>query len=318
LGEMVHLLLLAAGFTLLVKGADFLVEGSSSLAKKLRVSEIVIGLTVVAFGTSAPELAINVIAAARGSVDIAFGNIVGSNLINILVILGISGLIFPLKVQKNTVWKEIPFLLFSSVLVFLLANDSLLWGRTESVLSRIDSLILLSGFAFFSIYVFMISRVRADSAPEIRTRSVRASVLLSLTGLAALLIGGKLAVDSAVSLARTFGISEHIIAVTVIALGTSLPELFTSAVAAFKRRIDLAIGNIVGSCIFNALLVLGFTGLIRPMQYSYTLNLDMLFLLLASGLLFLAMFTGRRRVLDRWESGVFLVIYAAYLFMLLF
>jgi len=315
---MVHLLLLAAGFTLLVKGADFLVEGSSSLAKKLRVSEIVIGLTVVAFGTSAPELAINVIAAARGSVDIAFGNIVGSNLINILVILGISGLIFPLKVQKNTVWKEIPFLLFSSVLVFLLANDSLLWGRTESVLSRIDSLILLSGFAFFSIYVFMISRVRADSAPEIRTRSVRASVLLSLTGLAALLIGGKLAVDSAVSLARTFGISEHIIAVTVIALGTSLPELFTSAVAAFKRRIDLAIGNIVGSCIFNALLVLGFTGLIRPMQYSYTLNLDMLFLLLASGLLFLAMFTGRRRVLDRWESGVFLVIYAAYLFMLLF
>ena len=315
---MVHLLLLAAGFTLLVKGADFLVEGSSSLAKKLRVSEIVIGLTVVAFGTSAPELAINVIAAARGSVDIAFGNIVGSNLINILVILGISGLIFPLKVQKNTVWKEIPFLLFSSVLVFLLANDSLLWGRTESVLSRIDSLILLSGFAFFSIYVFMISRVRADSAPEIRTRSVRASVLLSLTGLAALLIGGKLAVDSAVSLARTFGISEHIIAVTVIALGTSLPELFTSAVAAFKHRIDLAIGNIVGSCIFNALLVLGFTGLIRPMQYSYTLNLDMLFLLLASGLLFLAMFTGRRRVLDRWESGVFLVIYAAYLFMLLF
>ena len=315
---MVHLLLLAAGFTLLVKGADFLVEGSSSLAKKLRVSEIVIGLTVVAFGTSAPELAINVIAAARGSVDIAFGNIVGSNLINILVILGISGLIFPLKVQKNTVWKEIPFLLFSSVLVFLLANDSLLWGRTESVLSRIDSLILLSGFAFFSIYVFMISRVRADSAPEIRTRSVRASVLLSLTGLAALLIGGKLAVDSAVSLARTFGISEHIIAVTVIALGTSLPELFTSAVAAFKRRIDLAIGNIVGSCIFNALLVLGLTGLIRPMQYSYTLNLDMLFLLLASGLLFLAMFTGRRRVLDRWESGVFLVIYAAYLFMLLF
>jgi cation:H+ antiporter len=315
---MVHLLLLAAGFTLLVKGADFLVEGSSSLAKKLRVSEIVIGLTVVAFGTSAPELAINVIAAARGSVDIAFGNIVGSNLINILVILGISGLIFPLKVQKNTVWKEIPFLLFSSVLVFLLANDSLLWGRTESVLSRIDSLILLSGFAFFSIYVFMISRVRADSAPEIRTRSVRASVLLSLTGLAALLIGGKLAVDSAVSLARTFGISEHIIAVTVIALGTSLPELFTSAVAAFKRRIDLAIGNIVGSCIFNALLVLGLTGLIRPMQYSYALNLDMLFLLLASGLLFLAMFTGRRRVLDRWESGVFLVIYAAYLFMLLF
>jgi len=315
---MVHLLLLAAGFTLLVKGADFLVEGSSSLAKKLRVSEIVIGLTVVAFGTSAPELAINVIAAARGSVDIAFGNIVGSNLINILVILGISGLIFPLKVQKNTVWKEIPFLLFSSVLVFLLANDSLLWGRTESVLSRIDSLILLSGFAFFSIYVFMISRVRADSAPEIRTRSVRASVLLSLTGLAALLIGGKLAVDSAVALARTFGISEHIIAVTVIALGTSLPELFTSAVAAFKRRIDLAIGNIVGSCIFNALLVLGLTGLIRPMQYSYTLNLDMLFLLLASGLLFLAMFTGRRRVLDRWESGVFLVIYAAYLFMLLF
>ena len=315
---MINLLLLVAGFFLLVKGAGFLVDGASSLAKRLSISEIVIGLTVVAFGTSAPELAINVIAAAEGSVDIAFGNIVGSNLINIFVILGISGLIFPLRVQRNTVWKEIPFLFISTALVFLLVNDSLLWGKTESILSRTDSVILLCGFVVFAVYVFVISRVKADSAPEIRTRSVLASVLLFLVGLAALLIGGKLTVDSAVSLARTFGISEHIIGVTVIALGTSLPELFTSAIAAFKRRSDIAIGNVVGSCIFNVLLILGLTGLIRPIEYVNTLNLDMTFLLLAAGLLFLTMFTGKRRVLDRWESGTFLMIYAAYLFLLLF
>ncbi len=314
---MIQFLLLAAGLALLVKGADFLVEGSSSIAKRLKVSEIVIGLTVVAFGTSSPELFVNLTSAVRGSSDIAFGNVFGSNLINIFLILGISGLIFPLRVQKNTVWREIPFLLFSTVLVFVLVNDALFTGKAESILSRFDSLLLLIAFFFFGIYVFLISKVKADSAPEVRGGSLPRSLLLSAMGFAALLVGGKLAVDNAVKLARTFEITEHVIAVTVVAFGTSLPELFTSAVAALKRKSDLAIGNIVGSCIFNALLILGLTGLVQPMKYSAALNVDMGFLAVASVLLFIAMFTGRRKTLDRWEAATFLGIYVIYMVLLL-
>ncbi len=314
---MLSLLSLVAGFFLLVKGADFLVEGSSSIAKRLKVSEIVIGLTVVAFGTSSPELFVNLISAVRGSADIAFGNIFGSNLINIFLILGISGLIFPLRLQKNTVWREIPFLLFSTVLVFVLVNDALLTGRAESILSRFDSLLLLIAFLFFGIYVFLISRVKADSAPEVRGRSLLKSVLFAAIGFAALLVGGKIVVDNAVKLARTFEITEHVVAVTVVAIGTSLPELFTSAVAAFKRKSDLAIGNIVGSCIFNALLILGLSGLVRPMKYSAILNVDMVFLIVASLFLFVAMFAGKRKILDRWEAATFLGIYVIYLVLLL-
>ena len=313
---MIESLLLVLGFFLLVKGGDLLVEGASSLAAKLRVSEIVIGLTVVAFGTSTPELVVNVFAASEGYGDVAFGNIIGSNIVNILLILGISGLIYPLTVQKNTVRKEIPFALLAAFLLLFLVNDSIFFNGTN-MLSRLDGLVLLAFFGAFIIYVFFLSRISANDSPEIKTRSYPLSVVFILVGLAGLTGGGKLVVDNAVNIAQKIGMSEKVIAATIVAFGTSMPELVTSAIAAKKRKSELAIGNIVGSNIFNILLVLGVTSFIRPVSYSRAFNRDGIVLLTSTLLLLLTMFTGKKRILDRWEAGLFLVLYGGYIVLIL-
>jgi cation:H+ antiporter len=308
---------LLGGFFLLIKGADLLVDGASALAKRFAVSEIVIGLTIVAFGTSTPELIVNLIAAIQDKSAISFGNIIGSNIVNILLILGIAGLIRPLPTAKNTVWREIPFALLAGVVLFIMCNDTL-FNRSSDLLSRGDGLILLMFFIIFITYGFAIARVEGVNQTEVKSRSLLKIILYILVGLAALLIGGKLVVDNAVTIARAFSMSEKLIGLTIVAIGTSLPELFTSAVAAKKGNTDIAIGNIVGSNIFNIFFILALTALVRPLEYDRVLNIDLIVLIAASTLLFFTMFTGKKRSLDRGEAVLFLVaLIGYYVFILL-
>ena len=303
------------GFTFVIKGADLLVEGASALAKKLSVSDLVVGLTIVAFGTSLPELAVNIFASLKGNTDIAIGNILGSNIANILLILGISRMIYPLVVTKGTVWKEIPLSLLAAVLLGILANDILIDGAAKSILSRIDGLVLLSFFIIFLYYSFSISRrVEGPAAlfPE-KKYGIRKISYMIFSGLLALIFGGKLVVDGAVELAAALGISQSTIGLTIVAVGTSLPELATSALAAYKKNPEIALGNVVGSNIFNIFFILGISSLIRPIGFRATSNLDIGVLILSSVILFIFMFTGKRHKLDRWEAGLFLAIYAAYI-----
>ena len=309
---------IAAGLVLLVTGAEALVRGAASMAKKMSIREIAIGLTVVALGTSAPELVVNTFAAVGGQHAIVFGNIIGSNMANILLILGVAGLIYPLTVQKNTVWKEIPFLLFATLVVFFLVYDS--WRGDESAnwLSRSDGLILLGLFCIFIAYTFWLSRSESSEQYYVKTYRHRISLLMIGGGLIALFFGGQFTVNGAVQVAKYLGISEKLIACTIVAGGTSLPELATSAVAAYRRRCDIAVGNIVGSCIFNLLMVLGISSVIRPVNYSLVFNVDAAVLVAATVLLFLTMFTSRRCRLDRWEAALMLLGYLSYVGYLLY
>lgn len=308
------ILLLIIGFVLIILGADFLTDGASSLAKRNKVSELTIGLTIVAFGTSAPELAVNLVAATRGYDNVSMGNIIGSNIFNLLLILGISGLIYPVVVQSKTVWKEIPFSFLAGMVLLLLANDSFFRHSAANRISRSDGLLLLLFFTFFLYYAFSHMRdEKKSSSGEFKVYKVPKTILMIVLGFVFLIIGGKLVVNRAVDLAKILGVSDKIISLTIIASGTSLPELATSAVAAYKKRSDLAIGNVIGSNIFNLLFILGITSLVRPVQYSLSFTPDLFIYLIATLFVFIAMFTGKKGRLDRWESAVLLTGYIAYL-----
>ena len=312
---MVAYVLLVIGFVILVKGADLLVDGASSLGRRLHVSDLVIGLTVVAFGTSAPELFVNIAASAKGNTEIALFNILGSNIANILLILGISSVIFPLTVGKGTVWREIPFSLLAALVLGFMANDRLIDRGGASALTRIDGLVLLGFFVIFLYYSVSIARSVSGMAEHVpqKQRGIAKSIALVATGLVALGVGGNWIVDGTVHLAQRFGVSESLIGLTVVAVGTSLPELATSAVAAYKKNVEIAVGNVVGSNIFNVFFVLAVSAIIRPLPFAPAGNRDILVTIGASFLLFLCMFTGKRRSLDRWEGIVFLVMYACYI-----
>jgi len=317
---LVSLLVTAGGLVLLIVGAEVLVRGASSLARRLAIAEIVIGLTVVAFGTSTPEMVVNVFASLENRNEIVFGNIIGSNIFNILFILGVSGLIYPVAVQRNTVWKEIPFSLLAVLALFLLVNDR--WEATSSadVLSRADGLVLLLLFAIFITYTFGLTAVEAGASDEfvVQVYSWGVSLAFIAGGLLLLVAGGRLCVGGAVALARQLSLSEKFIASTIVAAGTSLPELATSAVAAYRRHSDIAVGNIVGSNIFNILAILGVSAVIRPAPYPAAFNADTYVLAGATLFLFLVMFTGKRHRLDRWEAGLMLIGYASYVGYLLY
>ena len=300
------IILLVVGFVLLIKGADFLVDGASSLALRFKVSPIAVGLTIVSFGTSAPELVVNVMAAIQGNAGISFGNI-----INILLILGIAAMIRPLNAQRGTVWREIPFSLMAVVALFLMCNDSL-FTSNGNLLARNEGLLLLLFFIIFVVYTFGLPKIEVEELPDIKKFSFCKITLLIILGLAGLFVGGKFAVDNAVLIARHFGLSDRIIGLTIVAIGTSLPELVTSAVAAFKNQIDIAIGNVVGSNIFNIFLILGITSVIKPLPFQWAQNLDLLVLVVASFALFFSVFTGPSHRISRGEAAIFLFIYAAY------
>jgi len=312
---MIAVLLLLIGFVLLFKGADWLVRGASELAKRLHVSDLVIGLTVVALGTSAPELFVSVVGSIEGTSEIVIGNIVGSCVINIFVILGIACLLMPLTVKKGTVWKEIPFTVLAVLILGFLANDRFIGNGDVSVLSRLDGLVLLIFFVAFMYYVFSIAR-RSEAIPaDVRLPGwgLWISIIAVVGGLAALILGSKWVVEGAVFIARSLGVSESFIGLTIVALGTSLPELATSVVAAYRHNSEIAVGNIVGSNIFNICLILGLSAVIRPLPFMPSSNIDIGMAFLGSLVLFIAMFTGKRHRLDRWEGILMLLIYAAYL-----
>lgn len=309
---------LIAGFILLIKGAGFLVNGASSIARRFNVSDLVIGLTIVAFGTSTPELFVNIFASFKGNTDIAIGNVLGSNIANIFLILGVSAAIYPLTVTKGTVWKEIPFSLLAILVLGVLANDRLIDKSSSSALMRADGLIFLFFFIIFLYYSSSIAK-RIEGMEEhvpAKQYGLAKSSLWVMFGLIGLTLGGKWIVDGAVQLATRFGMSQSLVGLTIVAVGTSLPELATSAMAAYKRNVEIAVGNVVGSNIFNIFFVLSASSIIKPLPFKETSNIDIGMVILAELLLFVFMFTGRKRLLDRWEGIVFLLLYAAYIIFL--
>lgn len=314
---ILSILFLLVGLAILIAGGESLVRGASSLARRMGVAPIVIGLTIVAFGTSAPELIVNIFSAIKGTTDIAIGNIVGSNIANIFLILGISSLITPLIVKKGTVWKEIPFALLGAVLLFIMASDELFDKIPLSALTRTDGLALIAVFIIFLYYIFGISKVEGGDKEEVKKYSFGASLLMTFGGIAALFFGGKLLVDNAIILARLAGLSEILIGSTIVAVGTSLPELVTSVIAAKHKESDIAIGNIVGSNIFNIFWILGLTATILPLPVAPALMTDIVVSIIATLFLFGFMFVWKRHQLGKAEGVIFLLLYAGYLGFLL-
>ena len=291
------------------------------MAKRFNVSDIAIGLTIVAMGTSAPELVVNIISGTvvteNGTHDVVFGNIIGSNIFNIFLILGISSIIYPLTVQRNALWKEIPYSLVATVIFFILVNDQMFHLGPTSQLGLIDGIILLVMFSFFILYIFLNLKRNPDDSELVEDivilTSLKTTVYIIL-GIGGLTFGGKMIVDNAVSVAETFKVSEKLIGLTILAAGTSLPELATSAVAAYQKKSDLAVGNIVGSNIFNLLLVLGATSIIHnPIIYNTVLNIDLVIVMIGTFMLFIFMFTFQKYRLDRSEGAIYLIGFLAYM-----
>ncbi|MDX9697512.1 MAG: calcium/sodium antiporter [Bacteroidales bacterium] len=310
---MINILLLITGLIVLIYGANIMVDSASALAKKLNVPTIVIGLTIVAFGTSSPELVVNIFAAVDHSSDIALGNVIGSNVFNILGILGVSAFIYPLSVKTKTTWIEIPLALLSAIILIVLANDKLIDNNSTSIISRIDGIVLLAFFIIFLVYNFqLIKSGRYDEEFTTKNYTIKKSILFIIVGMAFLVLGGKAIVYSATEIAKFFGISERIISLTIISIGTSLPELATSVIAARKKNVDIAIGNIVGSNIFNVFFILGTSAVIYPVSVNQSSQLDLIVNIFASLLLFMFVFTGKGRKVDRWEGLVFITLYITY------
>ncbi len=309
------LLMLIGGFAILILGANFLVDGASSMAKKFNISNLIIGLTVVAFGTSAPELTVSVYSAYQGESDIALGNVIGSNIMNVLAILGITSIIYPLSVQSSTIWKEIPFSLLAAILVAVFANDILLDGYTKSSLSRTEGIALLGFLAIFLYYTFDVAR---KSPPDDLHNSVKEyplllTLLMVIGGLGMLILGGKWLVDGAVTIAERMGMNKSVIGLTIVALGTSMPELATSLVAALKKQADIAVGNVVGSNIFNVFFILGTTAVIKPLSIGGITQIDFLVCIASSLLLFLFAYNNK---ISRIEGSILLaglVLYMSHL-----
>lgn len=309
------ILFLSIGLVILIYGANFLVDGGAALARRLKVSSMVIGLTIVAFGTSSPELVVNMVASAQGSSALALGNVLGSNIFNLLAIIGITALVVPLGVKKTTTWVEIPLAVFAAILILLLVN-----GNPAGTITRAEGICLLAFFILFLTYTLVLSKYGPADEQEdfkIKDYSTAKSVIFILLGLAGLIGGGRLLVTEAVNIARSLGVTERIIGLTIVSIGTSLPELATSIVAARKKNADIAIGNVVGSNLFNTFLILGTSAVITPLQATSESNVDLFVNALASFLLFLFIFTGKGRKINRWEGAVFVCIYALYLFFIL-
>lgn len=312
--------LLITGLAILIFGGEVLVRGSASAAKKLGVRPLVIGLTVVAFGTSVPELVVNIFSAVRGTADIAVGNVIGSNIANILLILGICAMIRTLKVSSSTVWKEIPFALLAVILVLVLGNDALLDSKLFDIdiLSRTDGFALMAFFFIFLYYSFSFSKNEKTSGENVKEYNWIKSILYVLAGFGGLILGGKFLVDNAIVLARLAGLSEALIGLTIVAVGTSLPELATSVIAVRHGHDDIAIGNVIGSNIFNIFWILGLTSTMLPLPFNVVVNFDVGISILATLLLFIFMFVHHRHKLDRWQGLLMFLLYVGYIAYLIY
>ena len=312
------ILLLIVGLGLILAGANFLTDGSAAVAQRLRVPEFIIGLTIVAVGTSTPELVVSVLSAIAGKSDVAIGNVVGSNIFNVFVILGICALIRPLPLTRSTIRRDIPIGMVVSLLLFVLASDALLHLGPTDRLGRGDGILMLILYVALMWYTSRAAG-RTEEAPAEGTKAQMApwlAAVMIVGGLAGLVFGGELFLDSATALARQLGVSESVIAITLVAGGTSLPELASSVVSLVKGKADMALGNVIGSNIANILLILGLSATINPLTMGGITTTDLAVVILTSLLLFLTAFTFRRRAVDRWEGVIFLVIYALYIWQL--
>ncbi|HOU67804.1 MAG TPA: calcium/sodium antiporter [Paludibacteraceae bacterium] len=303
---LLSILGLLGGLAIIVLGANKLVDGGSALAAHYNIPNIVIGLTIVAFGTSAPELIVSSMSAIEGQSALALGNVLGSNIFNILGIIGISAMIYPMNILKNTTTIEVPYAILCSLVIlgtFFIGEQAI--GIWEAVF-------FLVLFGVFNIYTTYVATHNQAEEVSIKTLSLWKSILFILIGFAGLFLGGKWLVNSAIEIATVMGISERIIAVTIISIGTSLPELATSVVAARKHQVEMAVGNVIGSNIFNTLLILGVCGLISPIEIATESLMDIYFNIFATLLLFLFIFTGKGRQIERWEGFLLIFIYVAY------
>ncbi len=313
---LIQFLLIGLGIVLVSAGARFLVDGASALAKRWNISDLVVGLTIVSFGTSAPELVVSVVAATSGTAELALGNVIGSNTVNICLILGLTAVLQPLHIQRNTIWKEIPLSLLGVVVAFFLASDIWLDGATAAFISRSDGLVLLSFFLVYLYYMYEVARQSpafAVHAPDLKGMPVWLAVGMSVLGLAGLVWGGQLIVDAGVAVARAFGISEAMIGLTLISIGTSIPELATSVVAALRGKADMAVGNIIGSNIFNIFFILGVSATVAPLPVGQISLVDFGVCILATLIMFVGSFIATPRVLHRAEGGLLLSVYFFYM-----
>lgn len=314
---IINYILFLPGFYLLVKGADLFIDGSVSIARKLNVSDLVIGLTLVSFGTSAPELAVNVISSIKGNSDIAISNILGSNIANMLLILGISAVIRELNIQENTTYKEIPFSLLAAIVVFILANDQLINfnHQAKNLIERNDGMILLCFFIIFLYYVFSISKDNVILEPELSEKEIKLpiAILYIFLGLVGLIVGGDWVVDGAIQIARLIGISESFIGLSIVAVGTSLPELVTSVIAAYKKNSDIAVGNVVGSNIFNIFFILGISALINPLNFKKENILDLNVTIFSTLIVFILLFIGKKHTIQRNQGILLILFYLLYI-----
>lgn len=313
----IQILILLAGLLLILFGANYLVDGSSSIAKRFGISEFVIGLTIVGIGTSTPEMVVSFLSSFQGKADMAIGNIVGSNIFNTVTILGVTALIAPLTITRSNLRKDIPLNIGVTALLILLGMNLTIFGYGEDKLSRIDGIVLLAIFAWYLYSSFKSDTPDQDEEEGIKVLNLAVSVLMIVGGLAGLIIGGKLFVNSATELAKMFGVSDKFIAITVMAAGTSMPELATCVVAALKGRGQLALGNILGSNISNILLILGGAALINPLSFTGMTTVDLGTILLSSVFILLSAFLFKKKELDRAEGIILLMIEVCYMWYLI-
>lgn len=314
------IIFLIIGLTILVGGAEALVRGASSLSKKANIPPIVIGLTIIAFGTSAPEWVVNIFSALNHTTDIAIGNVLGSNMANILLVLGLAAMLSNVKIKRDTTWKEIPFALLAMVIVLFIANDVLLDKASQNIITATDGLTLIGFFAIFLYYSYELTRKgkNEDLNLDISVYSYPISILLTLSGLFGLFYGGNILIENATILAKLAGLSEIFIGLTIIAIGTSLPELATTIIAALKGQNDMAVGGIVGSNIFNTFWVLGTTSVITPIPISPFAQIDIKICLIVTLMLFLAIFIGKKQHIQKWQGFLFISTYIGYTTYLIF
>lgn len=315
------ILLLIVGLGLILAGANFLTDGAAAVALRFRVPEFVVGLTIVAVGTSTPELVVSVLSAIAKNSGMAIGNVVGSNLFNVFVILGVCALIAPLALTRQNIRRDIPFGMVASLILLLLASDRFFRPHAADTINRLDGIVMLILYIGLLVYTVREARkeIREEPAEKmpVKQKSMWIVVPMIVGGLAALVGGGELFLRSATHIARTLGISESVIAITLVAGGTSLPELASSIVSLLKGKAELALGNVIGSNIANILLILGISSTIHPLSMGGITTLDLVMVVLSSLLLFITAFTFRRKTIDRWEGGIFLAIYIAYIWYLI-
>jgi cation:H+ antiporter len=307
-------ILLVVGFVLLIKGADFFVDGASNIARLLRVPTILIGLTIVSLGTSSPEATVSIIAALEGNADVSLGNVVGSNILNITLVVGVTAFLYPLTVKSETIKKEIPFTLLASVVLLILMSDIILQGASTNLLTRADGLIFLLFLSIFMYYVIEIGlKSRKETAGEAIPKDITwgKNIFITLVGLAGIIFGGELVVSNGVQIAYSLGMSEALVGLTIVAIGTSLPELVTSASAALKKESEIALGNIVGSNIFNILFVLGASATITPLAVNNKLFMDTFIMIFLTIVLLIFSRTSFR--IGKREGIILILAYLVYL-----